>query len=370
VQARIDRVFQGTGTLAYGPVNSAEADRTRDRTRRDVQKQIDSAIESVVAGGRREPEAEAGGAPAGGLAPGGGGWEAFDGFAGRIMQTLQDSANLYGAIAYMNRLEGEKHLVFMTERGLQLPRLDDYEDIAAVAADARVALDVVQSSFGDVLQMRAMRSLSDGSGGVSSVADYGQVALDRLDLTTRTGYLLGYYPSNPKMNGEYRAIRVTVNRPGVTVRFRRGYRALEDLPALDRRQYLTRFRLEAAALRPDEIKDIGVKMHASVGVVNGQHEVTVDARVDPAHIAMTAAGGFHVGRLDIALVAMDSARRVVAGKNQTVDLKLTDETFARTQKDGITCTVRMRVPTGTRYVRFLVYDYAMDLLGTAGSWVY
>ena len=54
----------------------------------------------------------------------------------------------------------------------------------------------------------------------SAVETFVQVA-DEL----RHQYVLGYYPSNRARDGSYRRIRVTVNRPGVRIRARSGYRA-------------------------------------------------------------------------------------------------------------------------------------------------
>ncbi len=43
------------------------------------------------------------------------------------------------------------------------------------------------------------------------------------DLTSY--YLLGYYPTNTKYDGRFRSIKVRVKRPGIDLRYRRGYRA-------------------------------------------------------------------------------------------------------------------------------------------------
>ena len=46
------------------------------------------------------------------------------------------------------------------------------------------------------------------------------------DLTSY--YLLGYYSSNAKLDGRFRALKVRVKQPGVDVRARRGYRAATE----------------------------------------------------------------------------------------------------------------------------------------------
>jgi hypothetical protein len=332
-----------------------------------MQRQVDNAMDGVIAAGRTSPQEVGRDSDA---IDTGGGWSTFDSFVGRSLQTLEDTANLYGAIAYMQRIEGEKHLVFITGRGLRLRYLEDYRDISALAADARVALDVVQSGFGNVLQATAMRTLSEDTGGVSSIADYGQVALDRVDATTRTGYLLGYYPTNIRKNAEYRKIRVSVNRPGVTAVYRHGYRASDEIPTFDRREYITKYRLQAALARSDEIKDIPVKLKVSVGPVEGHHEAAIEARVDPTRIAFEESGGAYKADLDVAVVAMDDRHEVVGGRTQTLSVKIPNEAFARAQKEGIAISLHLPVSAGTRYVRFIVYDYASDLLGAVGSYVF
>jgi VWFA-related protein len=54
------------------------------------------------------------------------------------------------------------------------------------------------------------------------------------DLTSY--YLLGYYSTNTKLDGRFRTIKVRVNRPGIDVRARKGYKAATEKEATDARK--------------------------------------------------------------------------------------------------------------------------------------
>jgi VWFA-related protein len=57
-------------------------------------------------------------------------------------------------------------------------------------------------------------------------------ALDEIQQDAGTYYVLGYTPANQTFDGKYRAIAVSVKRPGMKVRARRGYLALEPAKLL------------------------------------------------------------------------------------------------------------------------------------------
>ncbi len=50
-------------------------------------------------------------------------------------------------------------------------------------------------------------------------------------------YVLAYYPSNKKWDGRFRQVRVKVNRPGITVRSRQGYFAIDSSRYKNSNQY-------------------------------------------------------------------------------------------------------------------------------------
>ena len=59
--------------------------------------------------------------------------------------TRQDLGSIYTGIEYLRFIEGEKRLLYVSTDGLFLPRAEDDLSLAAVANDARVAIDTVQT---------------------------------------------------------------------------------------------------------------------------------------------------------------------------------------------------------------------------------
>lgn len=75
-------------------------------------------------------------------------------------------------------------------------------------------------------RLDSLRTLADNTDGIAVVdANNVDAGLKRITADLSSYYLLGYYSSNPKLDGSYRRITVRVKQPGVDVRARRGYRA-------------------------------------------------------------------------------------------------------------------------------------------------
>ena len=186
-----------------------------------------------------------------------------------------------------------------------------------MAADSRVAIDVLQTGglIGDDMTFH-LRGLSEMTGGMASISEYSRLGLERLDAATRTSYLLGYYPTNGKWDGAFRTITVKVNRPGVTLVYRRGYNARVVPPVFDRVEYASRFRIESAAALPEDVKDIGVTLSASLATENNQTFADVSAQIDPAALRFDVRDGIIVGRITIAVVPMDANRAIIGGQVQ------------------------------------------------------
>ena len=117
-----------------------------------------------------------------------------------------------------------------------------------MAADARarvlvIFLDTYHTQLGSSARMRplppsvdaanlgtrqnSLRELAANTDGTAVIGTNDiEDGLRRIAADLSSYYLLGYYSSNAKLGGRFRTLTVKVNRPGVQVRARRGYRGL------------------------------------------------------------------------------------------------------------------------------------------------
>lgn len=305
----------------------------------------------------------------------------FEQFIQDNAQTLQDLGNCFAGVEYLRHVEGEKHLVFVTEKGMFLPRTNDDEALARAANDARVAIDTIQtggiyvaqtggqlvSSWNQTFAFQALRNISTWTGGITSIMDPGQMAMDRLDDATRAGYVIGYTPNNMAFDGTFRKISVKVRAPGATVLYRHGYYARLELLPFDRRSFITQDRILAALTFSRTLNDIKVKMDCSLkNSESGQgRDLVVNLRIDPARLAWrTTADGSRLGLVDIAVFYFDQKGQMVGNAHQRAELKIAGENFQAVKKDGVRYNIRFPVNAATRALRVVVYDYKADLVGS------
>ncbi len=229
VRQKIDNMFTGPGLLGSRELGKGETDASK-RTAEEAARQVGVAQRAEIAetNNRLYVEAvKALGADYAGPPPAG--WTSLDeiqtpqfatlgldNFMQVTARSLQDLGNCYAAIEYLRHLEGDKHLVFVTERGMNLPRLEDDMDLTRVANDARVAIDTFQvgglegqqggywtDQSQQTFAFRGLRLIAEQTGGVSSISEDGMTAVNRINELSKSEYLIGYYPSQTRFDGQY-----------------------------------------------------------------------------------------------------------------------------------------------------------------------
>lgn len=332
----------------------------------------------------------------------------FEEFVSTSASTMQDLQNLYTAIEYMRYIEGEKHLLFFTEQGLFLPRLENDKSLAAMANDARVAVDTFQvggiyaedvmaptsTPFGTagsgggrsaaagrggaaalsvqrrgstsrMFALSTLRNIADLTGGQASIHADAYASLARLSETTRVQYLLGYYPKDTTWDGRYRRITVRVNRPGVRVSFRHGFYAKETLQPFDREAFLAYSRITAAGQYNGEVKDLKFKVKTSGATgAAGEPEIQVDLAIDTARVRFQNVGGKYQGKLYITTFYGDSRGRYLGGVWHEMAMNLREDTYAGAQKYGLPYSVRVPRKGPGQTLKVIVYNFDGDVIGS------
>jgi VWFA-related protein len=317
----------------------------------------------------------------------------FDEYMAQMTETMQDAGNLYAAIGYLRFLEGEKHLVFVTEDGIRLPRQENNISIARVAADARIALDIVQTGgvagappprflpgggiamqpvatsnevFDQSFAMQDLRLMADLTGGQLHAYRTAGDAFGRLNDGVQFQYLLGYYPSNAALDGTFRKIAVTVSRPDVRVMARRGYFASERPAPPDRRELIVFNRIQGASTHAGAIDHLKLTLGAPAFTGSSRGgEVALDVILDISRVRFGVEGGRSVATLDLAVFCADAKGGGVGDSRQQVNLTLTPARRAELAASGVPIRLRLPVTAVPATVKVVVYDFAADLVGSA-----
>jgi len=302
-----------------------------------------------------------------------------------------NSFYLGGAVEYLRHVEGEKHLVFLSEDGSRLPARPEWLAHRAAAARVTVSLITQETPRGRVqgrpftatdsfdaslslFVVSAIRGLAEQTGGSVSFYEPAATALTRLAHATSFQYLLGYYPTAPPPDGQYRRLRVTVKRRGMTVLYRHGYEAqpMGDKPLdtpLDVRRVLTESRIRDEESRPwppvSEVEPhfIWSPCRSLSGSVvpakTGEALVNVAIVIDPSKLFFRREGDQFTANLDVALFVDDAQGRRIGEGWERLALTLDPPAYSR-MKEQIPRTVAVNVTRRPARVTVIIYEYDSD----------
>ena len=175
-------------------------------------------------------------------------------------------------------------------------------------------------------------------------------------------YMLGYYPSNKKWGGKFRQIKLQVDRPGVQLRYRRGYFAVN--PSEWRKD--NGERTLTAALTANSLPSTEVTFMARALPPAPDSDTVVEFAVDPSTLSFqTEAGNLHYSTLQFEVQAFTPEGKLVKAEVQTAEASLPEPTFERVRKQELPMNVPIRLAPGKYILRLGVRDNLTGLFGTA-----
>jgi VWFA-related protein len=223
------------------------------------------------------------------------------------------------------------------------------------------------------LQLDSLRVLSEETGGFAAInSNDFTAAFDRIQKDNSRYYVLGYYPSDERRDGGFRKLDVkVVNRPGVTVRFRKGYVA----PRGKVRAAATAS-IEAKEGTPAAMRELlssplpvrGLRLTATAAAFKGpagKASVNVVLYADGRDMAFTLKDGRYEDGLSLAMVAVEQeGGKTKGGFHEVLNMPLLPATYQDVARTGLRVVSTFDVPPGRYQLRVAASERNAQRAGT------
>jgi VWFA-related protein len=207
-----------------------------------------------------------------------------------------------------------------------------------------------------------IRNLSEASGGRAyyNTNDLAGSIRQVIDDSAST-YLLGYYPDHNKWNGEFREIKVKVDRPGVEIRSRRGYFAVADTasPAEKNEEKM------ADAIRsPLESTDLTFDVQADAVEVSGARQLKVKITLDARQLRFQQQSDRWTGTIDKVWAEFNSEGRQVGTITKAISLNSSQDEYKQLLQNGYTSTETLALANDAAEVHLILRDTGTGAIGS------
>ncbi|HYV84572.1 MAG TPA: VWA domain-containing protein [Patescibacteria group bacterium] len=195
---------------------------------------------------------------------------------------------------------------------------DEIKDFTRVASASGVTIDTIQTlglaagSTKRVFQRaNALRTFAINTAGISVTTNDFPGAFHQIDEASRSFYILAYAPEEPA-DGRYHHVVVRCRRPGVQLRFRRGFTRLPPAEARARA-------IESAYQFPSMFPGLGMDLETAEGPSEGDRRVVdLVLHVPLERILFLPQGERSLARLEVGFVSLDAARRKTLETSQSI----------------------------------------------------
>lgn len=217
-----------------------------------------------------------------------------------------------------------------------------------------------------------MRDVADRTGGKAFIGTNNLTASMASSVDDgSTYYTLEYYPDNKTWDGKFRIIQINSSRPGVKLRYRQGYYALdpEKMGKEDSDAVAESF---SRSLELDAPAATQVVFQAQVQPPSEKNKkVVVTFHIDPRTLAFEHKdGGTEYARLSCTVWAYGKDKDKPTMSSGTVNANLSAKDYQQMlQQRFLPCDRQLDLKPGTYALRMGVLDRATNKMGTASAQV-
>src|SRR5579864_1901168 len=241
----------------------------------------------------------------------------------------------------------------------------DYQVMVEKLSDALMSAQVAvypidAAGVGRISRIEAlttMRTLAERTGGKTFANQNDLSASIRGSMGDgSTYYTLGYYPADKNWDGKFRQIEIKTSHPGVNLRYRLGYYALD--PAIESKEEAKKLSADfSQALALDTPSSTAVLFHATVMPPLGGQKLQVNFAINPHTLGYTEKeAGAQQANLGCAIVAYTEKGSRVRDEVNNVVGKVKAEEFPKLMRSNFPCTCTIDLKPGKYQLRLGVVD--------------
>ena len=206
-------------------------------------------------------------------------------------------------------------------------------------------------------------------------------------------YTISYSPTNMKWDGGFRKIEIRVNKPGLTLAYRRGYYAVppgdrpgnEVDPATvaanapfgrdpmraammrggpDPTEIIFKARVQPMTAAPEDQIAPGNLLNPKIKTKGPFVRYAIDIAADPRVMLTTAANGYHQGAAQFLTYVYDQDGNIINLADNRTHANLPPEAFAESLRVGLHWHQEISVPAkGNYFLRIGIHDLTGDRVG-------
>jgi len=288
----------------------------------------------------------------------------------QINNTYASDVRSYGQDAIAAATRANVSFYAVDPRGLS--SFEDAGDISSLPDDPSLGLGVGSLQREMQMAQDSLRTLASETGGFAAVnsndfsGSFGRIIQDNSSY-----YVLGYYSSDAKRDGQFRSVSVRVRNPGLEVRARKGYVAPKGRPPAGTPPpagIAASIAMREALDSPVPVTGLGLTAFAApmAGAPGAKEKasVLVVVELDGGALKFKEEKGLFANDVEVAILAMDDSGKVRDGAKDTAELKLRAETHAAVLKNGIRLTRRLALPPGRYQLRIGARETGGGLVGS------
>jgi VWFA-related protein len=234
--------------------------------------------------------------------------------------------------------------------------MEDAIEMGGLPADNSISTVSLMNEM--LLEHDSLRAIADQTGGFA-VLNQNDVrgGFARILEDNSSYYVLGYYPTNEKLDGRFRNVQVKLLKPGLKVRSRKGYNApvppKKEKPAKGSPEERTSPPLREALDSPIAISGLTISAFAAPFKGAGSNvAIAMAIEVDGSGLKFTQTPqGLFADDLEIALYAADGSGKIKDGARDVIKLALKPQTHDLVRQGLFRIVRRIQVPPGKYQLR-------------------